>query len=238
MTDWQEINAWRKDKRAELLAARVAPPQAEREALAARVVERLRPLLPAPAGLCVGFYWPFKGEIDLRPLLRDLVAAGAEAALPVVVEKNRPLEFWRWTPGAKMGRGIWNIPVPAERDPVDPNLLLVPLVGFDACGYRLGYGGGYYDRTLAARDPRPRTIGIGFEAGRLASIGPQRHDIPLDAIVTEAETRRFADGAPLEEAARFASPPCFLHELDPDYLGLSSDGAAPRSAPKGGTEGR
>ena len=85
----------------------------------------------------------------------------------------------------KMSRGVWNIPVPGERTLVQPNLLLVPLVGFDAAGYRLGYGGGYYDRTLAAMSPRPLTIGVGFAMGRLNSIYPQPHDIPMDAIVTE-----------------------------------------------------
>src|SRR3546814_7461577 len=74
---------------------------------------------------------------------------GAEAALPVVVEKGQPLECWAWRPRMKLGRGIWNIPIPDKRDVVRPTALLVPLVGFDAAGYRLGYGGGYYDRTLA-----------------------------------------------------------------------------------------
>src|SRR3546814_11830153 len=90
---------------------------------------------------CIGFYWPFKGEIDLRHLVRDFIGQGAEAALPVVVEKGQPLEFWAWRPRMKLGRGIWNIPIPDKRDVVRPTALLVPLVGFDAAGYRLGYGG-------------------------------------------------------------------------------------------------
>ena len=87
-----------------------------------------------------------------------------------------------------MTRGLWDIPVPAERDPVMPAAAIVPLVGFDPQRYRLGYGGGYYDRTLAAASPRPWCVGIGFSATRLPSIHPQPHDIPMDLIVTDEET--------------------------------------------------
>jgi 5-formyltetrahydrofolate cyclo-ligase len=85
-----------------------------------------------------------------------------------------------------MQRGIWAIPIPADRLPVQPTVLLVPLLGFDERGYRLGYGGGYFDRTLAVARPRPLTIGVGYELGRLPTIYPQPHDIPMDAIVTDA----------------------------------------------------
>ena len=111
---------------------------------------------------------------------------GQTVELPVVVRRAAPMEFRPWRPGIRMVPGIWNIPVPAEGDPVLPDTLLVPLVGFDARGYRLGHGGGYYDRTLATMPRRPRTIGIGFESLRLATIHPQPHDIPMDLIVTEA----------------------------------------------------
>lgn len=184
-SSWPEIRDWRRAKRAELISARVRMPKSERERRTAEIIARLNAGVPPIAPAVVGFYWAFKGEIDLRGVVRTLLAGGAEAALPVVVEKAKPLEFWRWRPRMKMARGIWNIPVPGERDPVRPNLLLVPLVGFDAAGYRLGYGGGYYDRTLAAMSPRPVTIGVGFGLGRLDTICPQPHDIPMDAMVTE-----------------------------------------------------
>jgi hypothetical protein len=106
-------------------------------------------------------------------------------ALPVVVQKAAPVLFREWWPGIPMANGIWNIPVPAAGDPVAPDVLLVPVVGFDRQNYRLGYGGGYYDRTLAAAT-RPRTIGVGFELARIATIHPQPHDIPMDFVVTEA----------------------------------------------------
>jgi 5-formyltetrahydrofolate cyclo-ligase len=104
--------------------------------------------------------------------------------LPVVVQPGAPVEFWSWTEGAPMRRGIWNIPIPEERVLLQPGLLLVPLVGFDAAGYRLGYGGGYYDRTLAAARQRPHCVGLGYADSHLDSIYPQPHDIPMHKIVT------------------------------------------------------
>jgi 5-formyltetrahydrofolate cyclo-ligase len=118
-------------------------------------------------------------------LIRRLCADGVACALPVVVGKGRPMIFRAWSLGTKMAARVWDIPVPAEGVPVSPDLLLVPFVGFDRRRYRLGYGGGFYDRTLAAADPRPRTIGIGFASCEVPTIHPQPHDIPLDTIVTE-----------------------------------------------------
>ncbi len=111
-------------------------------------------------------------------------------ALPLVETRAAPLVFRRWTPETRMLRGDWNIPVPPpDAEAVRPDLALAPLLGWDSAGYRLGYGGGYFDRTLAALEPRPFTIGIGLELGRLQTIYPQSHDIPLDAILTEAGLR-------------------------------------------------
>ena len=161
-------------------------PRNERERVGSIVSDVIRDCVPELTGGCVGFYWPFKGELDLRDLVCGHIENGAKAALPVVVERAQPLEFWSWRPHMRLHRGIWNIPIPAERHPVDPTALLVPLLGFDKAGYRLGYGGGFYDRTLAAMTPRPLTIGVGLELGRLETIHPQSHDIPMDAIVTDA----------------------------------------------------
>ena len=111
------------------------------------------------------------------------------AALPVVVAKNAPIEFWQWQPDTLLQRGFWNIPVPAERRLVHPDALLIPLVGYDAAGFRLGYGGGYYDRTLAVAAPRPFCIGVGYDDAEIATIYPQPHDIPMDFIVTERRAR-------------------------------------------------
>lgn len=134
----------------------------------------------------VAFYWPMEGEIDLRPLMRTMLGRDTRVALPVIVEKNAPLEFWEWDERTTMkSHGVWNIPAPVERNVIYPGVLLIPLLGFDDQGQRLGHGGGYYDRTLASLDPRPVAIGIGGEFGRLPSIYPQTHDIAMDAIVTE-----------------------------------------------------
>src|SRR5262249_39545202 len=101
------------------------------------------------------------------------------------IEKNRPLEFHAWRPGDAMAMGVFDIPVPASARPAQPDTLLVPLLGFDEHGHRLGYGAGYYDRTLAALTPRPQAIGVGFALGKLATIFPQPYDRPMDLIVTE-----------------------------------------------------
>ena len=180
------VRAWRRETRAALLARRLAQPHEERGHARDRICEILRRELAERPGGCIGFYWPIRAEINLRGVVAEAVAAGASAGLPVVVERNRPVEFWAWTPETTMVAGFWDIPVPDRREPVRPDIVLVPLVGFDAAGYRLGYGGGYYDRTLAAMTPRPLAIGVGYELGRLESIRPQAHDIPMDAVVTEA----------------------------------------------------
>ncbi|TDH59943.1 5-formyltetrahydrofolate cyclo-ligase [Dankookia rubra] len=194
---WAEVRSWRKAQRASLVAQCLGAGRAEREGWNSTITAHLEglPALAGPTGT-VGFYWPFKGEYDPRPLARLLHARGVRLALPVVVERARPVAFRAWWPGMRMRPGVWNIPVPDEGDWVRPEALLVPLLGFDPQGYRLGYGGGYYDRTLAAARPTPPlAIGVGFEVGRLETIHPQPHDVPMDLIVTER--RVFRGSAPV-----------------------------------------
>jgi 5,10-methenyltetrahydrofolate synthetase len=139
-------------------------------------------------GTIVSGYWPLRGEPDLRPWLGGLHEQGLTCVLPVVVEKGAPLRFRRWYPGCAMEKGFWNIPVPADPAEYTPSVLLAPVVGFDARCYRLGYGGGYFDRTLALLQSRGqpfRTIGIGYAAAQLAALQALPHDIPLQAMVTE-----------------------------------------------------
>lgn len=143
----------------------------------------------------IGGYWPIKGEINLSELMRCFAATGIGLALPVVVEQAAPLDFWRWFPGMKLDRRVWNIPVPSLCDPVKPDVILVPLVGYDDDCFRLGNGGGYYDRTIAVMSPKPLVIGVGYGFSRMVTIYPQRHDIPMDVIVTE-EGRIWRNGAP------------------------------------------
>lgn len=185
-TDWPDIREWRRQRRTMLLEVRVQAGRRQRQEWADGIEPRLRAILDSRETGILGFYWPFKGEYDARKLVDEYTANGWSAALPAVVEPKTPLEFRAWAPGEPLIPGIWKIPVPEQRHIVTPTVLLVPLVGFDLRGYRLGYGGGYYDRTIASFTPRPFAIGIGFEQGRLATIYPQTHDIPMDIIVTEA----------------------------------------------------
>lgn len=196
----RDVARWRRAERNRLLAARrsqdVAALRAVGQALASHVAGLVAARFPSLNGLTLSGYWPIQSEPDLRPLLSAWHAAGAAVALPVVETRHAPLVFRRWTPDTRMVRGDWNIPVPPpEADRLRPRIALAPLVGWDGEGYRLGYGGGYFDRTLAAMQPRPFVIGVGLQGARLPSIYPQRHDIGLDAIVTEAGVQVLRENA-------------------------------------------
>lgn len=179
---------WRKAERARLVEERRRMPVDTRAANAEAVAARLDRLIDTASGPVVSVYWPIHGEMDLRGWMRALTRRGAHVALPVVATKARPLIFRRWTPQTRMARGVWNILVPEDEPELTPDIVIAPLVGFDAERHRLGNGGGYYDRTLAALPGRTKKIGVGLAAAALPTIYPQWHDIPMDAIVTEAET--------------------------------------------------
>lgn len=182
---WPEIRAWRKQTRDKLLADRVAMPVHARGLRAQEAKRRLESNVDLRRYHTLGVYWPMRAEMDVRDIARKHIAAGGVIGLPVVVERSAPVEFWAWRPGMKMQPGIWNIPIPAERSVLVPDALIVPLVGYDGERYRLGYGGGYYDRTLAAAPRRPLCVGLGFSEGHLPTIHPQPHDIPMDLIITD-----------------------------------------------------
>ena len=175
--------AWRRALRQEMVARRAALADAEHAALSARVVAHAQAALPRPA--IAAFCWPIKHEPDVRALLENWRAAGTRAALPVVVAEHAALRFREWTPETPLATDRYGIPTPTTGDWLTPDLILLPLNGFDSAGYRLGYGGGYFDRTLAALTPRPLAVGVGFEINRVASIRPQPHDQRLDWIVSE-----------------------------------------------------
>lgn len=170
--------------RARLLAARaaLADRQVRERALAARVARWLRTMAVAR----LGFFWPVRCEPDLTAVIGEWLAesAGRTAALPVVA--GEVLEFAAWTPRTPMQAGAYGIAVPAVVHRVVPQLLLIPCVGIDDQRYRLGYGGGFYDRTAAALPVRPVLVGVGFDCGRIASIDPQPHDVRLDLAITES----------------------------------------------------
>lgn len=185
----------RQKQRKSIIAAREALASDTRAALEKTLLQHLTNLLdtltshsPARRHTTVGFCWPFRGEPDLRQLVSDWLAADTAhtAALPVVIKQDAPLAFRHWTPDSIMEADRYGIPTPVAGEALTPTLLLIPVNGFDARGFRLGYGGGYFDRTLESFDPPPLTIGIGFELGRLPQIAEGAHDKALDWIVTEA----------------------------------------------------
>ena len=189
--DWQ---AWRREIRRDRIDTREALASEDRSARNRRIDDWLREGFGALGGLCIGFCWPFRGEPDARFAVRRWRATGSDAALPVVVAPLTPLVFRQWWPGAPMEAGVYDIPYPVDTPERIPQAALVPVVGFDPEGYRLGYGGGYFDRTLAALETRPVSIGLGHELARLRTIHPQPHDIPFDYMVTEAGIAARIDG--------------------------------------------
>lgn len=182
-----ELAAFRSEQRERCRALRRAAGQEMRDAVAKNVDRVVDALLLERPDACIAFYWPIQGEIALFPSMQRACERGATVALPIVVAKDTPLVFRQWTLATAMEPGMWNIPIPsASAREVDPHALFVPLVGYDDAGYRLGNGGGFYDRTLAVRVPRPLAIGVGFMSLRMASIRPHEHDMPMDFVITEA----------------------------------------------------
>lgn len=180
-----EVKTWRAAMRKELIARRLAITPEQRKIWSDAINAHLMREFSVLNTLSIGFYWPYQGEFDPRFAIHHFRQQGAMAALPEVVQKNAPLQFRAWWPGVPMTTGVYDIPIPDGTDRVEPQALLIPPVGFDSLGYRIGYGGGFYDRTLAASAPRPLTIGVAFEISRMPSIYPQEFDIPMDYLVTE-----------------------------------------------------
>lgn len=163
-------------------------PAESRAAYSQQIADRIEAALADVPGAIVSVYWPFRGEPDLRPLMETLWSQGRQAALPIVVAKGQPMQFRLWRQGEPLTHGVWNIPIPANGAEVTPDIIIAPIVGFDRQGFRLGYGGGFFDRTLAALDLRPTFIGVGYGNACLPTVFPQPHDIPMHTVITEAET--------------------------------------------------
>lgn len=173
--------------RQELIARRSALSADEHARLSALVRDHLAALLERLAPSSLGFCWPYRAEVDVLPLVSSWLAGdpARRAALPVVETTQTALRFRRWSPGDALDTDRYGIPTPRGGEWMQPALLLIPVNGFDAHGNRLGYGGGYFDRTLAALRPERGCVGVGFELARLDAFPPQAHDRPLDWIVTE-----------------------------------------------------
>jgi 5,10-methenyltetrahydrofolate synthetase len=182
---------WRKALVAERqnLPDRLAKAEALQRVMRVWLVER-------PENVVIGAYWPIKGEFDPLPALFRWQEAGMEAdaagasrrrqiGLPVVNKVDKTLTFYTWYPGCPMEEDAYGIPKPKDTEIIHPTLLFVPCVGYGLGGYRLGYGGGFYDRTLAQLQPKPFTVGLGYTQGFLPDLEPETHDVPLDAILND-----------------------------------------------------
>jgi 5,10-methenyltetrahydrofolate synthetase len=175
----------KKTLRRQLLAERQS--LIDRHQRAMQLQEVLRVWLLSRADKAIGVYWPIKGEFDALPALFRWADADEERCigLPVVNKTTKQLTFHMWFPGCEMEDDAYGIPKPRDTPAFVPTLLLVPCVGFGPQGVRLGYGGGFYDRTLATLQPRPVTVGLAYSHGYLPWLTAEPHDVPLDAVLTE-----------------------------------------------------
>jgi 5,10-methenyltetrahydrofolate synthetase len=221
-----ELMAWRKALRDELLARRLAVPAEQLHAWRLAMDRHLHYGFPGLARGVVAFCWPIRNEYDARHLLHRLRQRGAVAALPVVVAPKAPLIFREWHPGTRMSLGKLDIPYPEAGAELVPNTVLLPMNGFDREGYRLGYGGGFFDRTLESLGgAKPLVIGVSFELAAIDTIHPQPWDVPMDYVVTERGVyRRDADklaflGVPREPRVELSSPVCYAADIAPGYFG-------------------
>ena len=217
------LKDWRKTERERLIAARMALDADQLDLWRRRIDGYLELAFPGLARCRLAFCWPIKGEYDARHFARTLRERGALTALPVVVAPKTALIFREWHPGVTLARGPLDIPYPVESPQVQPDAVLLPMNGWDTQGYRLGYGAGFFDRTLAALAKRPVVIGVSYELARLDTIYPQPWDIPMDYVVTERGVyRRDPEGlAYLGEPqagtpSALASPVCYADEVKRD----------------------
>ncbi len=180
----------KKAARAEAMARRNAAHEGLKDAAALRLLSHPFPAKPVAGQSAVSAFYPYQSEIDTRPLLGRLAGEGWTTALPIVLALGQPLEFRRWLPGSPTIPGKWDIPRPPEdAELVEPDVLLVPLLAFDRRGYRLGYGGGFYDRTLEKlRVKKPvMAIGVAYSVQEVDSIIHDAHDQLLNFVMTEKE---------------------------------------------------
>jgi len=218
------LNSWRKSQRERLIRERSALDQQTLERRRHRIDGFLERSFPGLAGRRVAFCWPIKNEYDARHFAKTLRSRGSLTALPVVVAPKQPLVFREWHPGVELAKGALDIPYPVNSPSVAPEAVLLPMNGWDPQGYRLGYGAGFFDRTLASLAKRPVVIGISYEQARLDTIHPQAWDIPVDYLVTERGVyRRDPDGLAFlgepqsgDDPSVLSSPVCYAGEIKRD----------------------
>ena len=175
-------------------AARASLDHGERADAAQAAARHFFDSIALQAGDVVAAYWRIRDELDCQPILVKLMDSNQTVVLPVVLGPEQPLDLRIWEQGASLYESGFGTLAPSELAPkAEPDVVIMPLLGFDARGTRLGYGGGYYDRTLAAMAKKPRLVGLAFAAQELDRIPREAHDVPLDAIVTEAGVRHFGN---------------------------------------------
>ncbi len=196
------VRHWRRAERRRLLDLRAGIDATARRRHDRQICGHLAGILGNVAGLVVSGYSPIAGEPALDELTAHVLASGGRWALPVVVQRACPMSFRTWSPGEILETGFGGIPVPQGGETVVPDIVLAPVVGFDAGCFRLGYGGGYFDRTLAAAIRRQRALGVGYAQARIATIYPQPHDVPMDAVITQEGVTFRATRRPRHEEHR------------------------------------
>ena len=195
--DMTEASATEKSRlRAEAMTRRDALSADQRQAASEAIAARPFPL-PIRTGTIVSGFMPLKIEINPLPLLRKLAGEGARLALPVVAGRRQPLVMREWTWGEPLAAGVWGIREPLAQAPaVDPDIVLAPLLAFDRARHRLGYGGGYYDLTIAQLRGRKTIVAVGlaFAVQEVFTVPVTPRDAPLDLVLTEREVIDFRDG--------------------------------------------
>ena len=172
------------------LAERSALSQTQRQQAAQDIAKRPLPFALTPGAILAG-YWPIKNEIDPFPLMTRLAEAGARLTLPVVAATNHPLQFRAWSPDIDMEKGAFGIlQPPSDAQQLVPDIVITPLAAFDRSGHRIGYGAGYYDRSLVLlRLEKPViAVGMAFSVQEVPHVPFEAHDVPLDFVLTEIET--------------------------------------------------
>lgn len=186
-----EITELKRKARGEASRRRADAHQRQHEIAKRALAERGLPFAKEHWQTVVSGFFPFKSEISVLPLMTRLAGEGWKLAMPVVVAEGRPLVFRQWIAGEPTVPGVWNIPMPPEISPeLLPDVLLVPMLAFDRLGHRLGYGGGFYDRTLVKlRALKPVVaIGVAYADQEVPEVLRAGYDQPLDYVMTEAET--------------------------------------------------
>jgi len=181
----EELKSWRKAERLRLIAAREALDARTLDSCRRAIDAHLERAFPGLKAVAFAFCWPVRNEYDARHLAKTLREAGALTALPVVVAPRTPLVFREWHPGVELAQGPLGIPYPVGSRQLEPQAVLLPMNGWDARGHRLGYGGGYFDRTFASLKKKPLVIGVSHELAGIGTIHPQPWDVPMDYVVTE-----------------------------------------------------